>query len=122
MIEPSGRSSLLEGTAFFIGRKIEANMRNLLVTAVLLGSIGCGSGERPVTQAEKAQSADAAMIKSRLAEPARTGSVALSALYGIDKSLEKMGKPELVKTLNQMARSRNPEEVKKLANEIISKL
>ncbi len=106
-------------------------MRNVSWTACLLAilaalsSVGCGGGTPAPpekTGAVLAANADVATIKSRLAPIAKNGGVGASDIYGLDESLKKIGKPELVGELNKLMTTKDKEQIKQIAQGIIDKL
>jgi hypothetical protein len=98
----------------------------LLTTLIALSSAGCGGSTTPPsvenTGAAQAANADVATIKSRLEPIAKNGGVGASDIYGLDESLKKIGKPELVGELNKLMTTKDKEQIKKIAQGIIDKL
>lgn len=96
----------------------------LLLPCLLSFVIGCGGGEPDESDAVDAQQAnqDVESIKSALVPIAQTGNVSHSGLYGLDESLKKIGKEDLVAELNKLGSTKNPEQAKKIAQGIIDKL
>ncbi len=99
----------------------------LLATVMALFSAGCGGGSSTPpavenTGAAQAANADVATIKSRLEPIAKNGGVGASDIYGLDESLKKIGKPELVGELNKLMTTKDKEQIKQIAQGIIDKL
>ncbi len=99
----------------------------LFVLMSMLSVSGCSGGSTTPpsvenTGAAQAANADVATIKSRLAPIAKNGGVGASDIYGLDESLKKAGKPELVAELNKLMTTKDKEHIKKIAQGIIDAL
>ena len=98
----------------------------VLAPCLLMFVIGCGGNATAPENAESVdvqqQNQDVESIKTALAPIAETGQVSHSGLYGLDESLKKAGKEDLVKELDKLGSTKNPEEAKKIAQGIIDKL
>lgn len=99
-------------------------MRWILCCVLSVSFLGCGGGGEPQTEEtfeEEVVNQDESQIRSVLEDVANSGTVAVSSLYGLDKSLENLGKPELVDELNKIPTAK-PEQAKKIAQGILDKL
>lgn len=103
-------------------------MKNLSLFVSLLFVTGCG-GDAGVPEIDpentvdaQQSNQDAQQIRDALQPIADTGQVSHSGLYGLDESLKKLGKDDLVGELNKLGSAKDPEKAKKIAKGIIDKL
>lgn len=100
-------------------------LRSLFVCLPLAALSGCGEEAVEVdpeqTVDAQLENRDLATIRDFLQSVAQTGEVATSGLYGMDESLKKAGKPELVDDLNKLGSARG-DQAKKIAEDMLKKL
>lgn len=85
------------------------------------GGDGAASGDPGANTQEVQENRGAEELRPFFESVAETGTVAYSELMGIEQSLEKLGKPELMEEVNRMASSR-PDQAKQIAQSILEKL
>ena len=103
-------------------------MRFALFSLIGLRVLAAGCGEPAEPEIDPSASTDTAQqnmdvvqIKSALEPIVESGEVSHSGLYGLDESLKKAGKEDLIPELNKLG-SAGPEDAKKIAKGIIDKL
>ncbi len=98
-----------------------------VVLSLTLALVGCGGGEGAAlpegkTGAEQLAQQNIDQIKAKLQPIADSGVMSASSIYGMDAAFKAAGKEALIDDLNKLMKTKKPDEIKKLAKELIGKL
>jgi hypothetical protein len=98
---------------------------NAFCVLLLVSLAGCGQSSSPPNPKVDAAVNSTDELKSRLQQVADTG-IAGSALAGVQDQINQLSdatkKDDLLKDYQKLSKATNPAEIKKIANEMISKL